>query len=502
MRYSPIRNRYLNILLAVLLAGLFTFSSLPPSPRALAATSASNVTLTSTTIATVNGTGTTDLIVNGISGTSGLAAYEINITFDSTKIKVVAPIEGYSPFAGVTSNAGSPNPATDANTSGTLRMNSFHANPSGPTGTVKLATITWTAVTAGTFPLTLTKMDITNVEGNVITGAVPVNASITVSQQPGATPTPATPTPATPTPGPTTPAPATPVPGTPAPGTPAPATPAPTTSPTTVPIATSTPSSAPTPAGTYVEVGSATVAANASVQIPVTVKNITARSGFGSYDFQVSFNPQGFKVENIKPGDQPFGEPAASNINNSSGKIFINDFSDKVPGPTGNVIAFYLTVTGLASGSWPVSVTVTTLSAANGDDVTATVLPGTITVTGGPAPSTATPPPTAAPTPVVTPAPTAPPTSKPTTPPPPPTQQPTPPATQPPASPPATPKPATPAPTLAPTPVPTPTPEPGPNLPLIIGVIVLVIVVIVVIVLVTKKKPEMPAPPPPPAPKK
>lgn len=501
MRYSPIQNRYLNILLAILLAGLFTFSSLPPSPHALAE-GASNVTLTSATIATVNGTATTDLIVNGANGPSGLAAYMIEIVFDRTKVRVVS-VEGYSPFGSVTSNINASNPATDANTIGTVKMNSFHANATGPTGTVRLATITWTALAAGTFPLTLTKLDLNPVSGAVMDPApVLISGTITVTAQPGTTPVPATATPAPTTPPPATPGAVTPTPATPGAVTPAPATPPPTTGPTTVPIATSTPSSAPTPAGTYVEAGSSTVAPNASVQIPVSVKNITARSGFGSYDFVVSFDPRGFKVENIKPGDQPFGEPAASNINNSSGKIFVNDFSDKVPGPTGNVITFYLTVTGLAAGSWPISVTVTTLSAANGEDIVGSVLPGGITVSGASAP---TPAPTARPTtpltPVVTPAPTPPPTSKPTTPPPS-TKPATPPATKPPTAPPATPKPATPAPTIAPTPVPTPTPEPGPNLALIIGVIVLVIVVIVVIVLVTRKKPEPPAPPPPPAPKK
>jgi hypothetical protein len=190
----------------------------------------------------------------------------------------------------------------------------------------------------------------------------------------------------------------------------------------------------------------------------VTIKSFTAASGLGSYDFKLTYKIEGILIEGIKAGDQPFGEPAAVNINNIVGWALVNDFTDKVPGPKGNIVVANLIVKGVAQGSWPITVSISTLSAANGDDVPASTVAGTITV-GGP-PVTPTAPPTATP-PVVTPTPkpTVPPTPVPTTPvvtPPPPKPTPTTPV----VTAPPTPKPTVAPPTPAP-PTPTPTPPPS-----------------------------------------
>jgi len=225
--------------------------------------------------------------------------------------------------------------------------------------------------------------------------------------------------------------------------------------------------------GTSVEVGSASVALGATTQVPIMVKNFTAAGGFGAYDFKLTFKPEGISVDSVKAGDQPFGEPAAADVNNALGTVRLNDFHSQVPGPKGNIVVANVVVKGVAAGSWSLALTIVDLVAVDGADVPATVVNGTITVAGPPVTPAATP--TATRTPVPTPAPT-----------------PTPVVT---SSPTAAPKPtATPvvtAPPPKPTPSPTPTPAPVPttNWGLIIGVIVAAVVVIVVLVLVFRKKP-------------
>ncbi len=431
MIHSPVKNRRLaDMLAAICVAGLLIFTLLPLSPHALADT-ATSVSVSSATIPK-DGQGTTDVFVNGISGPKGLGAYDISINFDRTRVNVVSVSGGAPPFdSAPTSNAGSASVGSDANALGMLAINAFHTRPTGPTGNIKIATVTWKALGEGSQTLNLTIKTLADTNGETMQ-AQAVSGVITMT--PGAPGSPTAPAPTTPAPtaAPITPGTQTPAP-TAAPATPGTQTPAPTAAPTTpgaqtpAPTATTqpaptpapaTPPTGPTPAGTYVEIGSANVAPGGSTLIPVAVKNFTAGSGLGSYDFEVSFDPQGIKVENIKAGDQPFGDPAAATINNSSGKIFFNDFQSSVPGPKGQITVAYLTVTGVAAGSWPITVKVTTLAAANGDDVANVVVNGKITVAGAPVPPTATPRPT-------TPPPTREPTTPPTKPPAPPTEKPT-----------------------------------------------------------------------------
>ncbi len=242
--------------------------------------------------------------------------------------------------------------------------------------------------------------------------------------------------------------------------------------------------------GTTVEVGSASVALGATTQVSITVKNFTAAGGFGSYNFKLSFKPEGIQIDSVKAGDQPFGEPAAANIDNAKGMVLLNDFHSQVPGPKGNIVVANVVVKGVAAGSWSLALTIVDLVAVDGADVPATVVNGTITVAGTPVTPTATP--TAAPTPTATPTPAPTPTPV-VTPLPTVVPEPTP---TPVVTAPLTPKPSPMATTPPPKPTPSPTPPPPPapttNWGLIIGVIVLVIVVIIVLVLVFRRKPTKP----------
>ncbi len=523
MRHSPVViRRPLNLLLALLVVGLLALPSLsmPPAARAETATS---LTISSATVP-FGETGTTDITINGLSGPRGLAAYDIIVSFDRTKLNVVSVAGGAPPFdSAPTANV---NPASQnyANNTGQVKLNAFHAKIPGAIGNIKIATVTWKGMAPGSHTVTPAITTLADADGSPITGASLVSGTVTVTAGPAGT-TPIPPPPPAPTQAPTQPPtqpPAPPPPaGSPAPTAPPtgpavtppgpPATPGATTAPPTQPPAT--PATRPTPAGTFVEVGSATIARGATAQISLTVNNVTAASGLGSYDFEISFNPEGIKVDAIRPGDNPFGDPAASTINNNAGKIFMNDFHGTVPGPKGNVTVAGLRVTGQAPGAWPLTLRVVTLAATNGDDLANVVLNGTITVTGAAAsptaPPAATPPatkPAPSPKPEATTAPPPPPTPEVTTPPPPPVR------TSPPPPPP------TPALTVAPTPrpttpAPTPTPAPPaggcacpaaqaasgetaaqPGLPVIMGNLALIAIVAGILFVLTRKKSTPPNP--------
>lgn len=87
-------------------------------------------------------------------------------------------------------------------------------------------------------------------------------------------------------------------------------------------------------------------------------------------------------VDNIEPGQSPFYDPAAYNIDNSSGVVVLNDYHSNSTGPTGNRTVAYLaiTATGSSGQSTPLDVTITTLSDSVGDDIPATDVDGLVTI--------------------------------------------------------------------------------------------------------------------------
>lgn len=134
-----------------------------------------------------------------------------------------------------------------------------------------------------------------------------------------------------------------------------------------------------TSTGTTVEVGSSTLPPGANTQIPITVKNITDGGGMGAYDIKVTFNPQIVRIDNVTAG--VYAEPT-SGIDNINGTVMLNAYKPDMPGPTGDVIVAYLSVTALggSGSSTPLDLSVTTLSNSYGDDIAATDVDGTVTI--------------------------------------------------------------------------------------------------------------------------
>ncbi|MBI4332557.1 MAG: family 16 glycosylhydrolase [Chloroflexi bacterium] len=198
-----------------------------------------------------------------------------------------------------------------------------------------------------------------------------------IEPTPTATPTPSPTASPTVPPSPT----ATPV-GSPAPS-PAPAptatpTPSPTPAPTTPPPPPPTPTPTP-PAGTYVQAVSRDVSVAGTVQIPVIVKNVTASAGLGGYDVTIGYDTAVIRALELLGGPEPFNSTAASNINNTAGQAVFNGYQVQNPGPKGDIIVAYLSVSaqGTVGASTPLTVTVNSLVDANGAPIPATPVNGT-----------------------------------------------------------------------------------------------------------------------------
>lgn len=399
--------------------------------------------------------------VKNITAETGLCAYDFQITYDISAFQVNNVNPGDPPFSSFAA-------VSVKEAIGTIYINAIHTQVPGPIGSIIVARINLTAISVGNWPINVNITTLADVNGSNV-AAVAAPGTLTVSGAPVGT---------------------------------VPAIPSPTsTQAPPQPTATAT-ASVPT-AGTSLEVGSATLSVGTTARIPITVKNISAPSGFGAYDFNLSFKPEGVRVDKIEGANEAFGALEVANVNNSAGWVYFNDYTIQVPGPKGDVIVAYVTVRGMSPGRWPLEIKATTLSASNGDDIPAVLITGNIAVrsTSAPPPPPTTPLPwltpipmiTATPTPTPTPVPmpSAAPTSAPTSPP---TAAPTAPVTPEPVVT-SAPRPVA-TPTAAPAPVPSPTPEPPAsqprNWPLIIGIAALAIGIIIVLVFfLAGKKPSL-----------
>ncbi len=350
------RATNLGLVFTLILASLCAF--LPPVPAL--ADSVAGVALTSATIP-VNSTGTTDVIVNGVSGPDGLGAYDVNIRFDNTKLAVVRVDGGAVPFNSTpVNNAEFPFGATSANGLGKLNLNSFQAQIPGPTGNVKVATVTWKALAGGVHDLSLAVTILADIHGIPISPSSVLGGKVyAIAPTPGPD-APPTPTPAsvsTPTPAPT--------------ATPSPA-PLITFSPTPTPLATPVPN---TPAS--VSMTSAVIPLGGTGTTDVFVNGVSGPPGLGAYDMAINFDVTKVNVVQVSGGAAPFDAIPVNNANtpvlyasaNATGELHFNAFHTRYFGPTGNIKVATITWIRLGGGIQELRLAVVTLAEVDGDSM-------------------------------------------------------------------------------------------------------------------------------------
>lgn len=111
-----------------------------------------------------------------------------------------------------------------------------------------------------------------------------------------------------------------------------------------------------------------------TIVIPVEVKNFVASAGMGAYDFVLSFDPVGLRMNNVLEGDSPFGAPDNFTIDNVLGRVSFNDVlihDHEVPGPTGSIILARIVFQTLRVGRWEIDPTIISLLDTAGNEISA-----------------------------------------------------------------------------------------------------------------------------------
>ncbi|MDF2956779.1 MAG: hypothetical protein OD814_000401 [Candidatus Alkanophagales archaeon MCA70_species_1] len=110
----------------------------------------------------------------------------------------------------------------------------------------------------------------------------------------------------------------------------------------------------------------------------VTVHDVP-EPGLGAYSLEIAYDPSVVVVEEVLGGEEPFGEPAAVNVNNTAGWVAFNDFITNDTGPRDVTVAS-LRIKALAAGSCTLNLTVRELSDAGAEAMRAADVDAVVTV--------------------------------------------------------------------------------------------------------------------------
>ena len=117
-------------------------------------------------------------------------------------------------------------------------------------------------------------------------------------------------------------------------------------------------------AGAEVAVGDAVVRITSGVipvdgsgTFPVTVA-FNPESGLAGYSLSIRYDPSIVKVEQLLPGDAPFGGTPVFHIFEDEGLVNVVGFHASRPGPRGRTLVLQIRLTGLAEGISPLTLTV------------------------------------------------------------------------------------------------------------------------------------------------
>lgn len=131
-----------------------------------------------------------------------------------------------------------------------------------------------------------------------------------------------------------------------------------------------------------VEIGSAQLAPDTTVKVPVSVNQITAPMGVGAYDLKITFDPKVIQINVVEAGDGAFALPKSVNIDNTKGIVLLNSYQPNIPGPTNDLVIAYLNIkpVGKSGQSTSLDISVTTLSDSLGNDITTKTTGGIVVI--------------------------------------------------------------------------------------------------------------------------
>jgi hypothetical protein len=129
-----------------------------------------------------------------------------------------------------------------------------------------------------------------------------------------------------------------------------------------------------------VRIASGVVPVDGSGTFPVTVA-FNPNSGLAGYSLSIQYDPAIVKIEQLLPGDAPFGGTPVFHIFEDEGLVNVVGFHANSPGPRGRTLVLQIRLTGLAEGISPLTVTVRDLvDAVDNDSWPARTIDGRVRV--------------------------------------------------------------------------------------------------------------------------
>ena len=358
------------LLVLAVIVSLFAAWQVPRNAQAEGTGASTTTTMVriSPTTQTVD-VGDTVTIEVWVDDVTNLGGYQFTVNFDPSILQATGSSDGG--FLGSTGRSVVPLSPKIDNSAGTITVGALSfGSGDGPSGSGKLATVTFSAAGGGTSALTLSDVSLTDPDGNTIESGTS-DGEVVVSGG-GAT---ETPVPPTATPGATeTPVPPTATPGateTPVPPTATETLVPPTETPT--PMPTATPTETPIPGAMTVKVSPYSSSHELGSEFTVEVR-IDNANDIGAYQFKLSFDPSILQAVSVEDGGF-LGSTGRSvstmppSIDNGAGSITFGAYSTDggTPGPSGSGTLSVVHFHAVAPGTSPLNLSDDLITSTGGD---------------------------------------------------------------------------------------------------------------------------------------
>ena len=356
------------LLVLAVIVSLFAAWQVPRHAQAEGTSAEAGTTVRISPLTQTANVGDTVTIEVWVDDVTNLGGYQFTVNFDPNVLHATGSSDGG--FLGSTGRTVSTLTPDIDNDAGTITVGAFTlGSGDGPSGSGKLATVTFSAVGGGTSALSLSNVQLTHPDGSSITVDTLTNGSVDVT---GATSTPAPPT-ATPeatSTGVPTETPALPT-----------ATPIP---PTATPIP---PTATPIPGAMAVSIdpASSTQSAGSTFQLNVMISNA---DNLGSYQFTISFDPSVMHITGASDGGflGSTGRTVSTvgpTMDNTAGKVTFGAYTvGSGAGPGGNGVLAVLQFQAVGAGTSPVHLESLDVTDAQGNAQNPDRFDGSVTIPG------------------------------------------------------------------------------------------------------------------------
>lgn len=114
--------------------------------------------------------------------------------------------------------------------------------------------------------------------------------------------------------------------------------------------------------------------------VTIRLNNVSSILGLGSYELEAAYDPKAIKVHRVAEYPMPDKTGVQSTSSISEGVVTTACTINRKPGPTGNISLIELMIQGMEPGQHPIAINVKSLKDTAGQPIQATVVPSGVTV--------------------------------------------------------------------------------------------------------------------------